>query len=424
MKIYFYLILTFITNGLFAQYQGPVTAITSGYGSNGVYSVSVISLTNDHWASNEISIFYPSGITAPVPTVFYSHGYASTDTSYHIETLNHIASKGYAVVFVPYKTLGISNQERYATLFDGFVKASRTYSTIIDTTRVGFFGQSFGGGATPRISFRAFTENNWGANGKFIYCSAPWYSFELGATNLANFPTDCKMLTVLYDNDEINDHRMGMDIFNHIAIDDSIKDCIIVYSDTISGYTYSADHYLPTQYTPNGEFDALDCYVTFRLIDALADYSFTGNQTAKDIALGNGNATQINMEEQLPNLFSTNYPSPIYQESIYVNPCNDIKNERQAFCQSILSAENELIKNQMFKIYPNPTNGQLKIHSEIAYQKLEISVFTILGEKILTVDNQTELDISHLTKGTYFIRIKVDGENRIHSHFTVIKKNK
>ena len=34
--------------------------------------------------------------------------------------------------------------------------------------------------------------------------------------------------SVLFDKDTVNDHRMGMDIFNNISIDDSIKDCITV----------------------------------------------------------------------------------------------------------------------------------------------------------------------------------------------------
>lgn len=74
-----------------------------------------------------------------------------------------------------------------------------------------------------------------------------------------------------------------------------------------------------------------------------------------------------------------------------------------------LSIINEEFEKNNIEIYPNPTNGLLKIHSEIIYTKLEISVFNITGQKIFTVNNQTEIDISHLTKGIYLIKVKMDG---------------
>ncbi len=73
------------------------------------------------------------------------------------------------------------------------------------------------------------------------------------------------------------------------------------------------------------------------------------------------------------------------------------------------SVTREVIEKRNICVYPNPTNGLLKIHSEIIYTKLEISVFNITGQKIFTVKNQTEIDIRHLTKGVYLIKVKIDG---------------
>lgn len=404
-----FLTLILFSNGLFAQYTGSVPPISSGYGADGAHSVSVTTISNDHYFSHDISVFYPQGTTTPIPTIFFSHGYGASDTTFNIETLYHIASKGYVVVFVPYKTFGVTIPERYTTLFDGFTKAARNLTSIIDTTRIGFYGHSFGGGATLRISYREFTENNWGANCKFIFCSAPWYSYELGTSTLSNFPTDCKMLTVVYENDSINDHRMGMDIFNNIAIDDSIKDCLIVYSDTILGYTYQADHNLAGQYSPKGEFDALDYYTTFRLLDALAEYTFTGNLTAKDVALGNGSPAQIYMGGQLNPLFHTNYPTPIYAQSQYEFPCDTLINERQAFCQIVLGINESVKSNTLIEIYPNPTKGKLNFNSLPINHQFIISIFTITGEKIITKYDSKEIDISTLEAGIYIISINIDG---------------
>lgn len=264
----------------------------------------------------------------------------------------------------------------------------------------------------PSVSYKAFTDFNWGANGRFIYCSAPWYALELGATSLSNFPIDCKMLMVMYDDDDANDHRMGMDVFNNIAIHDSIKDCLIAYSNTVSGYDYEADHTMPAQYVTGAEFDALDCYITFRLMDALADYTFTGNLLGRDVALGNGSTAQIDMGGQLIDLYSTNNPSPIYPESIYDNPCTHATNERTAFCQDIIGFE-EMGASEI-SIYPNPSKGNFTI--ELGdLNNASIKIYNVGGQLIYQSDNissNTHQIQLNPTSGIYLISIVSDELNQ------------
>ncbi len=142
--------LSFIT--IKAQYQGPVPSIIEGYGADGEHSVSVVSFESPLWKERNVDVFYPGEITEPVPVIFFSHGYGGNDTTNYLSLLKHIASVGYAVVFSPYKTILSSNEERYNTLFEGFNKAVKDYSNIIDSTKVGFVGHSFGGGAIPEMA--------------------------------------------------------------------------------------------------------------------------------------------------------------------------------------------------------------------------------------------------------------------------------
>ncbi|MCU4164677.1 T9SS type A sorting domain-containing protein [Carboxylicivirga caseinilyticus] len=418
MKYFFVLATCLITLSIKAQYQGPIEPIYEGYGANGTHDVSVLNITNDYWLLRDISIFYPSDITTPVPTVFYSHGYASVDTAYHIETLRHIASRGFAVVFVPYKSIGIDNTERYVTLRNGFMKAARTAKSIIDTTQVGFFGQSFGGGATPCNAYKLFTQNNWGENGRFMYCSAPWYALEITQEELQNFPNDCNLLTVIYDDDTSNDHRMGMDIFNNISIGKENKDCLIAYSSTIEGYNYEADHTLPAQYTGDSEFDALDYYVTFRLLDALADYTFTGNVTAKQIALGNGSTEQIDMG-LVQALSWSDIPISIYNQSKYNSPCNSQTNPRIDYCDSSTDLDINTVVTIDPILYPNPAYDHLNIIMNRTYQELLIEVYDLSGCIALQSRNNVTLDISHLHMGAYICLITIDG---ITSNLEFVKK--
>ena len=420
MKYHFTVVIVILSiANCFGQYEGPVPAITNGYGSFGADSVSTVNIVNDNFPAQDISVYYPTGNIISVPTIFFLHGWGGIFPSYYQETINNLVSNGYAVVYVPYKSFGVTNTERYTTMFDGFVKAADSLPNIIDTSRVGFYGHSLGGGAVPRISYRLFTEKNWGANGKFIYCDAPYYSFELGTTSLSNFPTDCRMLTVLYDKDDINDLRMGMDIFNNISIDTSNKDCIIVYPDSVSGYVYEANHSEAPQYTTNSVFNAYDYFITFRLLNALADYSFTGNLIAKDIAIGNGSAAQINMGTQLNPLTVTDNPSPIYPESIYANPCSDTLNERAAFCQPILSISQVNSQSSNIQLYPNPTENLITIDIDENYSVFSVSLFDINGKLILEKENQRTIELSGIKQGFYFIQINI---NDILSSHKLIKK--
>jgi len=76
---------------------------------------------------------------------------------------------------------------------------------------------------------------------------------------------------------------------------------------------------------------------------------------------------------------------------------------------SPLGIENQtLIKNRI-NIYPNPTSGQLKIGSDVKVKdELKVSIYNLLGEKIMTIENQSEFEINDLTTGTYYLKIKID----------------
>jgi endo-1,4-beta-xylanase len=79
----------------------------------------------------------------------------------------------------------------------------------------------------------------------------------------------------------------------------------------------------------------------------------------------------------------------------------------QENCSNILGVESYNIKTALV-VYPNPTKGLLRVEYKTNYQKIEISIFTIIGERVLTKKNQTEIDISSLSNGIYYLRAKVD----------------
>jgi len=63
------------------------------------------------------------------------------------------------------------------------------------------------------------------------------------------------------------------------------------------------------------------------------------------------------------------------------------------------------------KIYPNPTNGQLRVSGDISDGK-DIQIYDVVGQVVFTshlseLSPETTIDISHLANGLYFL--KVDG---------------
>lgn len=314
--------------------EGPISRPTSGYGKDGDFEVAEIDFPSPEYAGKEVAIFYPKGATTPRPTIFYAHAYGGENKASWLGIFHFIAKKGYTVVFAPYPTLGVSIDDRYNVLWTSFQAAVKNYPNLIDSTKVGFVGHSFGGGAVIGLSYKAFVEKGWGENGRFIFALAPWYSYQITDGQLQSFPANTKLISQVYDDDVINDHRMAIDIFKNINISDSEKDFVLVKKSVVDGYTYTAEHNLPSSLKA---YDAYDYYCLYRLLDALMDYSFNGSATAKNVALGNGSATQITLPsyngQALTPLEVTDHPVPKYDQSKYEFKCSGLANPRSEYCE-------------------------------------------------------------------------------------------
>lgn len=314
---------------------GPISRPSSGYGADGTYAVSEIDFPNTEYPGTKVTVFYPSGVTLPRPTIFYSHPYGGESKEYNRGLFEFITKKGYVVVFVPYATNDSSIDHRYLTLWTGFTKAAADYPDIIDTRKVGFMGHSFGGGASIGLSYKAFTEKGWGQDGRFLFTMAPWYSYQITPDQLSSFPANTKMITQVYDEDVYNDHRMAIDIFKNINISNTEKDYYYLKSSTVAGYKYATDHTLPNTRTA---YDAYDYYGVYRLLDALIDYSFNDSLAGKNVALGNGSVEQITMPgyngQFMAPLEVTDNPVPKYSQDKYEFKCSSVLyNPRIAHCK-------------------------------------------------------------------------------------------
>jgi dienelactone hydrolase len=255
------------------------------YGSAGRFAVARQSINNpEPGAPDSVSVYLPENASAQtrVPVIFFAHGFGGTDFRYYDELSRQIASNGYAVVFAPYTAnLLTSHPVRYQQMWAGFQAAAQQFGNVLDTTRVGFAGHSYGAGAVPELARRAVAAG-WGANGLFIFSMAPWYSW---GTNYEQIPASTKLIVQVYWDDETNQHLIGVnDVWNRLPQITEKRWQVIRAAQTTC--LLSAGHGVPVTGNRDKpeEINAYDYWGVWRKLHALADYTFTGNSRAKFVA--------------------------------------------------------------------------------------------------------------------------------------------
>ncbi len=266
--------------------QSPFQPIESGYGANGPFAVMDDKFSSPLYDRENVHVFRPEGLTTPAPVIFFAPGFANNDPAEYRPLINHIVSRGCALVYAPFQIVSgdiTLHKKRYDTIFAGFDEAVKRFGTSFDLTRVGYAGHSYGGSAILNMTFRGL-ERGWGSDGLFLFVMAPWYYYEMSLSQFVNFPQHAKVIVQVYEQDGVCDHRVGKEIFERLNLPSSEKDFVMLMREERPGYKLEADHG-----TPSGDGqDAHDFYGVYRLMDALADYAFTGKQDAKRIALGGG----------------------------------------------------------------------------------------------------------------------------------------
>lgn len=272
-----------------ARAQGPIPPIQSGYGANGQFTATVDKFASPLYDNEKVQVFRPSSVTQPVPVIFFAPGFNNNDPTEYRALINHIVSRGYALVYAPFQVISGDNQKRYETIWAGMEEAVKRFGVSFDLTRVGFAGHSYGASALMAMMQRSVVERGWGKKGAFIYAMAPWYYFDFSIRQFVDWPQQVKLLVQVYEDDGVCDHRMAKEIYERANLPASEKEFVMLRGETRLGYKLDAEHGTPSQAS---DANALDFYGIYRLLDALADYAFNGSEAGKRIALGNGSAEQ------------------------------------------------------------------------------------------------------------------------------------
>ena len=262
--------------------------LAGDYGGFGQFAVTRQAIPNpDPNAPAPISVFVPSNATAQnkVPVVFFAHGFGGVSYQFYEMLMLQLASNGYIVVFSPYTaSLFATHAVRYNQLWNGFLIAVQQNAAIMDTTRIGFAGHSYGAGASPEMTRRGVAQG-WGSNGLFLFVMAAWYNW---GTNLEQIPASAKMIVQVYWDDATNEHLISQnDIWNKLPQITERKWQVIRSSKTYC--SLGAGHGVPVTNSlgqTEAATDAYDAWGIWRRLHSLSDYTFSGNLTAKNIAFG------------------------------------------------------------------------------------------------------------------------------------------
>ncbi len=360
----------------------------------------------------------PEATPSPAPVVFFAPGYGVGSPFAYDKLVAHLVSRGYAVIFAatPFEP-GRIDQEVVMRFYGYFVaafdEAVRTFPSAFDTSRIGYIGHSFGGGALPFLAWKGLKERGWGGRGTFLFVMAPWYMYGMTQQALATFPSNVKMIMQVYDNDRMNDHRIAVNIFDEINLPAEAKEYVILNSDARFSCRLEADHFTPlTSGVPVGVENGLDFYGVYRLLDALTEYTFDGIPAAGSVALGHGTPEQRFMgrwpdRTPVKELSAPTAPEPLSPEVFYEYRWSDPLNPSY---DASLSPTSYFVGQN----YPNPFNGATKITFSIAAAgRVLMTVHDLLGRSVASLvdgpldagEHVVEFVPAQLSTGVYFARL-------------------
>jgi hypothetical protein len=267
--------------------------LTGEYGGLGPHAV--VRQTIDHpdpAVPADVSVYLPSNSSPSNkrPVVFFAHGFGGFAISYYDTLLRQIASNGYIVVFAPYSPNALaSHPTLYQQMWSGFQLAVSQYGNVMDTTRVGFAGHSYGAGAVPELARRGAAAG-WGTTGIFMLVMAAWYSW---GSNYQQIPSTARLVVQVYWDDQTNQHLISQnDVWNKLS-QITERRWQVIRSDRRQCSLY-AGHGIPVTGNPgddgDGGVNAQDHWGVWRRMHALADYTFTGDLAAKAVAFGDENS--------------------------------------------------------------------------------------------------------------------------------------
>lgn len=253
----------------------------SGFGADGPCATTTRSFANPKWSSEQVFVYQPTGsATAPTggrcgdrkrPTIVVAHGTEESDPATFQGLIDHLVSIGNVVIY-PTHTMEASskqsNYDAYHAVRDGMVAAIAT-TPRADTTRLGFWGHSFGGGMTPYLVKQA-AARGWGRRSLWmsIVAQADSLLVTTPGTRVITVPRWTREMTVSMEDDQMADNRLGIDVFESLNLPYPQKVYVRINTDVHGQPAIVAEHTAPAGSNADNNVDVVD-YTVWRYADIL-----------------------------------------------------------------------------------------------------------------------------------------------------------
>jgi hypothetical protein len=128
----------------------------------------------------------------------------------------------------------------------------------------------------------------------------------------------------------------------------------------------------------------------------------------------------VGLENQLITIEGNGHVSYFFDQQLAV----DIIRQTSSFVKDItcptLVSSDELVFEEDFLIYPNPSNGILNLGE--GAELFDVQIFDVNGRLLLTEDNTSQLDLGLLQNGQYFIQARERESNKLVNEVLILSK--
>ena len=91
------------------------------------------------------------------------------------------------------------------------------------------------------------------------------------------------------------------------------------------------------------------------------------------------------------------------------NGCADTSSQLITILAMGVGVEQLQVTSYKLQVYPNPTNGQLRIFNYELRENTTIEIYNVMGQKLLFIESlkstETTIDVQHLASGMYFLKV-------------------
>ena len=268
-------------------------------GGNGHCGLTARSMSNPRpGATLPVWIFEPTG-SAPAtvaggrcdtpkrPTVFVAHGFGSTDPASYRDLIDHLVSVGNVVVYPAYDagdrdgdgdTDRLDLEESYRVVDAGIVAAVAA-TPRVDTSRVGWWGHSHGGGMISWLVQQGGARA-WGTRSLWMSNVAQAFT-QLVGTGTISVPARTQAMTIAFEHDGFADKRLGIDVFESLVLPPAQKRHVTINTDVHGQPPFIAEHGAPS--AGDGQADAVD-FLLWRYADLLETCALTRGSCDADLS--------------------------------------------------------------------------------------------------------------------------------------------